>query len=54
MDLANDVIERYSEPRKRNYRAAMFAHLGESLTSTALPALIIPADLVLGSDETEP
>ena len=54
MDLANDVIERCSEPRKRNYRVAMFAHLGESLTSTVLPAFTIPADSVLGSDETEP
>jgi len=51
VDLANDVIERYSEPHNRNYRVAMFAHLGESLTSTVLPALIIPADLVLDSVE---
>lgn len=54
VDLANDVIERYSEPQNRNYRVAMFAHLGESLTSTVITALNISADLVLGSDETEP
>ncbi len=54
VDLANDVIERYSEPRNRNYRVAMFAHVGESLTSTVLPVLTIPADLVLDPDETEP
>ena len=49
VDLANDVIERYSEPHNRNYRAAMFAHVGESLTSTVIPALTISADLVLDS-----
>lgn len=54
VDLANNVIERYSEPRNRNYRVAMFAHAGESLTSTVIPALHISADLVLGSDATEP
>lgn len=53
VDLANEVIERYSEPRNRHYRVAMFAHLGESLTSTVIPALTIPADLVLGPDEAE-
>ncbi|MDQ2785314.1 MAG: Uma2 family endonuclease [Chloroflexota bacterium] len=51
VDLVNGVIERYSEPRNRNYRVAMFAHVGESLTSTVLPALTIPADLVLDSAE---
>lgn len=51
VDLANEVIERYSEPRNRHYRVAMFAHLGESLTSTVIPALTIPADSVLGPAE---
>jgi len=54
VDLANDVIERYFDPRNRNYRVATFAHVSESLTSTVLPALTIPADLVLDQDETEP
>ncbi len=54
VDLANDVIERYSDPRNWNYRVATFAHVGESLTSTVIPALTIPADLVLDQDETEP
>ncbi len=53
VDLANEVVERYSEPRNRNYRVAMFAHVGESLTSTVIPTLTIPADLVLDSDESE-
>lgn len=51
VDLANGVIERYSEPRNRHYRVAMFAHLGESLTSTVLPALTISTDSVLGPAE---
>lgn len=53
VDLANDVIERYSEPRNRNYRVAMFAHAGESLTSTVIPALTVSAGLILGPDRAE-
>ena len=53
VDLANDVIERYSEPQNRNYRVAMFAHPGESLTSTVIPALTVSADLVFGPGQAE-
>ncbi len=49
----NDVIERYSEPRNQNYRVAMFAHAGESLNSTVIPALAISADLVFDPEETK-
>jgi Uma2 family endonuclease len=49
VDLGNETIERYSEPRDGHYRLAAFATRGESLTSTVLPALTIPVDRVLGA-----
>ncbi len=49
VDLGNEMIERYSEPRDGHYRLAAFATRGESLTSTVLPALTIPVDRVLGA-----
>jgi len=54
IDLVSDTGEQYSEPRDGRYRFAAFATRGDSLASTVLPALTIPADLVLDQDETEP
>jgi len=51
VDLVNDVIERYTEPHNGHYRVATFARSGDTLSSTALPALAIPADLALGASE---
>jgi len=51
VDLTNEVIERYTEPRSGYYRVATFAKRGDTLASTVLPALTIPVDLVLGEAE---
>ncbi len=51
VDLVNDVVERYTEPHNGHYRVATFARSGDTLSSTALPALAILADLALGASE---
>jgi Uma2 family endonuclease len=54
VDLSNETIERYTEPRDGYYRFAAFAMRGDSLSSAVIPALTIPVDRVLGPDEAEP
>ncbi|MGI8855059.1 MAG: Uma2 family endonuclease [Thermomicrobiales bacterium] len=51
IDLGAETIERHTEPRDGYYRFAAFAMRGDTLASTVLPALTIPADLVLGPAE---
>jgi Uma2 family endonuclease len=51
IDLGAEAIERHTEPRDGYYRFAALAMRGDTLASTILPALAIPADIVLGSVE---
>jgi Uma2 family endonuclease len=51
IDLGAETIERHTEPRDGYYHFAALAMRGDTLASTILPALIIPADVVLGSAE---
>lgn len=53
VDLGNETIERYTEPRDGLYRFAAFAMRGDSLASTVLPPLIIPVDSVLGPEQDQ-
>jgi Uma2 family endonuclease len=48
IDLGAETIERHTEPRDGDYRFAALAMRGDTLISAILPALAIPADLVLG------
>jgi Uma2 family endonuclease len=51
VDLGAETVERHTEPRDGYYRFAAFAMRGDTLASTVIPALTIPADVVLGSAE---
>jgi len=51
IDLGAGTIERHTEPRDGYYRFAALAMRGDTLASTVLPALAIPADIVLGPAE---
>ena len=48
IDLVSERIERYTEPTNGHYRFAAFAARGESLASTAFPALTLAVDTILG------
>jgi Uma2 family endonuclease len=51
IDLGAETVERHTEPRDGYYRFVALAMRGDTLASTVLPALTIPADLVLGPVE---
>jgi Uma2 family endonuclease len=51
VDLGAETVERHTEPRDGYYRFAAFAMRGDTLASTVLPALAVPAALVLGPAE---
>jgi hypothetical protein len=52
IDLGAETVERHTEPSDGYYRFAAFAMRGDTLASTVLPALTIPADdVVLGPAE---
>jgi len=51
VDLGAETVERYTEPRDGYYRVATFAKRGDTLSSTVLPALTVPVDIVLGEAE---
>lgn len=48
VDVLNDVVERYTEPRDGTYRQVVRAGRGDTLSSTVLPAVTLPVDVVLG------
>ncbi|HEV7215768.1 MAG TPA: Uma2 family endonuclease [Chloroflexota bacterium] len=48
IDVINDVVERHTEPHDGTYQRVMTARRGETLTSTVLPAVVLPVDVVLG------
>jgi Uma2 family endonuclease len=48
VDLANETIERHTEPAEEGYRLVRRARRGETLESKALPALALTVDAVLG------
>jgi Uma2 family endonuclease len=48
VDLANETIERHTEPAGEGYRLVWRARRGETLGSKALPALALTVDAVLG------
>ncbi len=48
VDLANETIERHTEPAKERYRLVRRGRRGETLESKALPALALTVDAVLG------
>ncbi len=48
VDVAGAAIERYTEPREGGYGRTFRAHRGPTITSTVLPALVLPVDAVLG------
>lgn len=47
IDLTAETAERHTEPRDDLYRVVTYARPGESLASTALPALAIPVADIL-------
>jgi Uma2 family endonuclease len=53
VDTIHDVVERHTEPRDGHYRCVLRAGRGESLTSTVLPAVTLPLDVVLGYELPE-
>lgn len=48
VDLVEDRIVRYTEPREEGYRQAVWAGRGERLASTILPGLELDLDVILG------
>ena len=48
VDLADDRLERHTEPREGGYRQIVWARRGEALDSTVLPGLVLDVDAVLG------
>lgn len=53
VDIVNDVVERHTEPRDGKYQRVVIAGRGETLTSTVLPAVTLPVDVVLGHELPE-
>lgn len=47
VDLANEAIERHTEPTGDGYRLTERARRGETLRSKALPELVVPVDALL-------
>jgi Uma2 family endonuclease len=47
VDLANEAIERHTEPTGDSYRLTERARRGETLRSKALPELVVPVDALL-------
>lgn len=48
IDLVASAVEVHTEPRAGRYRRSRRASRGESITSTALPTLVLPVEAVLG------
>lgn len=48
VDLAEDRIIRYADPRSDGYRQITLAARGEQLASASLPGLILDVDTILG------
>ena len=48
VDLVAEIIERHTDPYDGVYRRIAPARRGESLSSTALPAIILSVDAILG------
>ncbi len=48
VDLGAGIVERHTEPDDGRYRFVAYARLGETLISTVLPAITIPAEAILG------
>lgn len=48
VNVANQRLERYSDPDEGEYRLVRHAGRGESLASTVLPDLVFEADAILG------
>lgn len=53
VDTIHDVVERHTEPRDGRYQRVVSAGRGETLTSIALPAVILPVDVALGYELPE-
>ncbi len=47
VDLVAEVIERYTEPREGRYQQVTRAGRGETITSTVLPAIVVPVADIL-------
>jgi hypothetical protein len=50
VDVVNDVVERHTEPRDGRYQRVLVAVRGETLSSTVLPAVTLPVNVVLGHE----
>ena len=50
VDVVNDVVERHTEPRDGTYQRVVVAGRGETLTSTVLPEVTLPVNVVLGHE----
>ena len=53
VDTVQDIVERFTEPRDGRYQRVVSAGRGETLTSTVLPAVILPVDVALGYELPE-
>ena len=47
VDLSAGIIERHTEPYDGAYRRVVFARAGETLTSTTVPAVVVPVEAIL-------
>lgn len=48
VDTIHDLVERHTEPGEGGYQQVVRAGRGESLTSTVMPAVVLPVDVALG------
>lgn len=54
VDIVAGCIERYTLPNADGYQLTMRSERGGQIESTAVPALIVPVDAILGPPKTRP